>query len=208
MDVHGGQINSTKTKGGTMQVLILSGSRNREGQTARAINGICSGISDAGGQWETLFLTELELERCRQCDQDGWGLCRREGRCVIEDDFSSIVDKIGASDVIVFANPVYFGDLSESMKGFLDRLRRTLFPKMMAAMGRGASPGEAKPVVGLCYAGGSGNGTTSCCVNLERTLQTCGFDVVDMIAARRQNLEAKIPILELTGKWLVTKPTS
>ncbi|MEE8397969.1 MAG: flavodoxin family protein [Desulfobacterales bacterium] len=191
-----------------MQILILSGSRNRKGQTARAINGICKGISDSGGRCETLFLTELTLERCRQCDEDGWGLCRREGRCVIEDDFPSIVDKIASSDVIVFANPVYFGDLSESMKGFLDRLRRTLFPKMMAAMGQGSSPGEAKPVVGLCYAGGSGNGTTSCCMILERTLQTCGFDVIDMIAARRQNLDAKIPILELTGKWLVTKPTS
>ena len=191
-----------------MQILVLSGSRNREGQTARAIDAICKGIFEAGGQSETLFLTELELERCRQCDPDGWGLCRREGRCTIEDDFSSIVDKIAAADLVVFANPVYFGDLTESMKGFLDRFRRTRFPKLLAAMGRGESPGEPKPAIGLCYAGGSGNGTTSCAVNLERTLQTCQFDVVDMILARRQNLDAKIPVLELTGKWLVTKPRS
>jgi hypothetical protein len=39
-------------------------------------------------------------------------------------------------------------------------------------------------------------------------LPECGFDVVDMIPLRRQNLEFKLPILELTGEWLVTKPTS
>lgn len=190
-----------------MQILILSGSRNREGKTARAIKAIEKGVSEAGGEAETLFLTELSLERCRQCDPDGWGLCRREGRCIIEDDFASTVAKVKAAEVIVFANPVYFGDLSDSMKCFLDRLRRTAFFKNLSSR-----PGEplefAKPAIGLCYAGGSGNGTTSCCASLERVLQTIGFDVVDMIPARRQNLDAKIPILELTGKWLVGKPTS
>ena len=42
----------------------------------------------------------------------------------------------------------------------------------------------------------------------NREGQTCGFDVVDMIPVRRQNIENKIPMLELTGKWLATKPTS
>ncbi|MBU4317854.1 MAG: flavodoxin family protein [Proteobacteria bacterium] len=190
-----------------MQILILSGSRNRNGQTARAIQAITKGISEAGGQSETLFLPELSLERCRQCDPDGWGLCRHEGRCVIEDDFSSATDKVKAADVVVFANPVYFGDLSDSMKCFLDRIRRVVFFKMISG-GRGASSEFAKPAIGYCYAGGSGNGTTSCSANLERILQTCGFDVVDMINARRQNLDAKIPMLELTGRWLVTKPAS
>lgn len=193
-----------------MQILILSGSRNHEGQTARAINAVCKGITDAGGNSETIFLTESKLERCWQCEQDGWGLCRKEGRCVIEDDFSSLVEKMEAADFVVLATPVYFGDLSESMRGFLDRLRRIRHLRMIRA---GRRPGgfpeeEDTPAIGLCYAGGSGMGTISCCANLERILQTCGFDVVDMIPARRQNLEAKLPMLELTGRWLVTRPTS
>jgi hypothetical protein len=35
-------------------------------------------------------------------------------------------------------------------------------------------------------------------------LATCGFDVVDMIPVRRQNLAAKLPLLERTGEWLAT----
>jgi len=191
-----------------MQVLILSGSRNREGQTARAINAIRKGITAAKGKSELLFLTELKLERCRQCDPDGWGLCRKEGRCIIEDDFASIVEKVKAADVVVFTNPVYFGDLSESMRCFLERYRRTRF--MRPGSGPpGPFPGVGgTPAIGLCYAGGSGNGTVSCAASLERVLQTCGFDVVDMIPVRRQNIETKLPMLELTGKWLATKPTS
>src|SRR4030043_146969 len=110
-----------------MKILVISASRNREGQTARAIKAIQKGINDAKGKSEVIFLTELKLERCRQCDPDGWGLCRKEGRCVIEDDFASLVKKVKAADVLVFANPVYFGDLSESMRAFTDRFRRTLF---------------------------------------------------------------------------------
>ena len=193
-----------------MNILILSGSRNREGQTARAINALCKGISDGGASSETLFLTELNLEHCRQCDADGWGLCRREGTCVVEDDFASIIAKIEAADVVVFANPVYFGDQSESMRALLDRYRRiTHIGLIGAGRGPGSFPsGGGTPAIAICYAGGSGNGTISCCASLEKVLQTCGFDVVDMIPARRQNLEAKLPILEMTGRWLATRPTS
>jgi multimeric flavodoxin WrbA len=190
-----------------MKVLFISGSRNREGQTARAVEAIRKGVKEAKGETEVVFLTELSLERCRQCDPDGWGLCRREGRCIIEDDLPVLIDKVKAADVLVFANPVYFGDLSESMRAFLDRFRRTLF-KPGAAPRPGFPMGGGKPAIGLCYAGGSGNGTISCAATLERVLQTCGFDVVDMIPVRRQNIDIKIPMLEMVGKWLVTKPTS
>jgi len=33
----------------------------------------------------------------------------------------------------------------------------------------------------------------------------CGFDVVDMIPVRRQNLKFKLPLMELTGEWLASK---
>jgi NAD(P)H-dependent FMN reductase len=191
-----------------MQILILSGSRNRRGKTARAIKAIRKGIAEAKGKSEAIFLPELKLERCRQCEADGWGICRREGRCIIEDDFAAVAEKVKKADAVVFANPVYFGDLAESMKTFLERFRRTRFIRPGAAPPGPFPPSGGTPAIGLCYAGGSGNGTVSCAFFLERILQTCGFDVVDMIPVRRQNLEIKLPMLELTGKWLVTKPTS
>ena len=195
-----------------MRILGLSGSRNRQGGTALALDALLSGVAKAGGKSESLLLTERNLERCRQCNENGWGLCLTEERCIIEDDFASIVEKVNTADLVIFATPVYFYDLSESMKAFLDRLRRIGFPKILRLAGQvipGQVPnGQGAPAVGVCYAGGSGNGTASGCFNLERTLQTCGFDVVDMIPIRRQNLEMKLAVLEHVGAWLAAKPTS
>lgn len=181
------------------------------------MEAIGKGIRKAGGNTESIFLTELAIERCCQCDSDGWGVCRREQRCIIEDDFASIVTKVRASEVVVFANPVYFRDLSESMLAFLGRLRRISFRPGPPPQGAplqappGVSPFQRAPgipAVGLCLAGGGGGGAPECCVKLESILQTCGFDVVDMIPVRRQSFEMKLTILPLIGEWLATKPTS
>jgi multimeric flavodoxin WrbA len=192
-----------------MKTLILSGSKNRSGKTAAAIEAIHRGIVKAKGEAEILFLTELTIEKCRPCNKDGWGICRTEHRCIIEDDFAVVAEKTKTSDAVVFATPVYFHDISESMRGFLDRLRRTRFMFGPPA-GPGMLPQQAAttPAVGICYAGGSGNGAISCAFFLERILQGCGFDVIDMIPVRRQNIDMKIPHLERVGEWLTTKPVS
>ena len=77
-----------------MQTLIILGSRNPDGQTARAADAFFQGVVGEGSQGEKLFLPQMNVERCRQCENNGWGVCRTEGRCVIEDDFASLVDYI------------------------------------------------------------------------------------------------------------------
>ena len=185
-----------------MNILIVSGSRNPEGHTARAVNAVLEGGRAAGSDVELVFLPELNLERCRQCDQNGWGICKSKGRCVAEDDFNPLLEKMLNSDVSVFASPVYFSDLSESLFTFLSKIQRiSINPEAKKRI-------ENKPVVGICCAGGSGNGAPDCCASLYKILFRTGFDVVDMVPVRRQNLEAKLPALNLMGKWLETKPTS
>lgn len=186
-----------------MKILVISGSRNPDGQTARAAKALCRGAESAGAATETMFLPLMRVKLCQQCEADGWGKCRSDGYCILEDDFNAICEKIKAADVVVFANPVYFGDLSERMRALLDRYRRINFPKLMKGI-----TGEARPAIAMCYAGGSGNGTGSCIAALEKAVQGSGFDVIDLIPLRRQNLDAKLAMLELEGKWLATKPTS
>jgi hypothetical protein len=57
-------------------------------------------------------------------------------------------------------------------------------------------------------AGGGGGGAPSASFSLETVLQMIGFDVVDVINVRRQNIDLKLPMLETTGEWLANKPTS
>ena len=184
-----------------MRLFVISGSRNPAGRTAQCGNAIRRGFEKSGGESEIVFLPTLKLERCRQCNPDGWGQCRDQGTCIIEDDFAAQVDKLKAADIAVFMSPVYLRDLSESIRGFLDRLRRISFRQ-------NPRPMQGKPTVLLALAGGGGGGAPATSANLENMVQMCGFDVVDVINVRRQNFDLKIPMLETTGAWLATKPTS
>lgn len=180
-----------------MKILIVSGSRNPEGQTARAANAFLEGVREAGAECDIIFLPPMKIERCRQCENDGWGICRSEGRCVIDDDLASVADEIRGADAVVFATPVYWSDLSESLQAFLNRLRRTC----IADSGRAGI--EGKPAVGICVAGGGGGGAPECTTRLEWILRTTGFDIVDLIPVRRQNLDAKLDMLKTAGRRMV-----
>lgn len=180
-----------------MKTVAILGSRDPEGQTARAAKALLQAVANAGWETESFLLPEKSIERCRQCDERGWGICRSEGRCVIEDDFGDVVGKLREADVAVFATPVYFSDLSESMKALLDRLRRC------TRHGTGKEGIDGKIAIGICVAGGGGGGAPSCTVSLERVLNTCGFEVLDIVPARRQNLDLKLDVLRRTGEWLV-----
>ena len=181
-----------------MNALIISGSRNPEGQTARAAAAVREGMESAGTNVETVFLPPLTIERCRQCQDNGWGQCREEGRCVIDDDFAGLVDTLRRADCAVVATPVYFSDLSESLRAFLDRLRRTCMHE------NGKNGIDGTPAIGICVAGGGGGGAPACCFSLEKILSRCGFDVVDMIPVRRQNLDAKRTVLHHAGSTLAS----
>jgi multimeric flavodoxin WrbA len=185
-----------------MKTILICGNRNPNGQTAQAADAVMKGLAKAGASVEQVFLPTLKLERCRQCDDDGWGLCRKQGRCVIDDDMSGLVEKMRQADAVVFATPVYYSDLSESLYAFTDRLRRICMHEA------GHVSIKGKPAIGVCVAGGSGGGSLACCVSLEKVMTTCRLDVVDMIPVRRQNLQAKLLTLELAGQWLASEPRS
>ncbi len=184
-----------------MQILAILGSRNPEGQTARATDALLNAAVGDGATVAKVFLPTVNMERCRQCDERGWGKCRSEGRCVIEDDFPAVTGKARNADVVVFATPVYFSDLSESLRAYLDRLRR------ITRHENGKKDIEGKPAIGIAVAGGGGGGAPECIQGMERILQTCGMDVLDMVPVRRQNLDLKCQVLETTGRWLVAQLT-
>jgi multimeric flavodoxin WrbA len=180
-----------------MKIIMISGSRNPLGRTATMADALLRVASDAGAECERYFLPEMYVKRCRQCDEQGWGECREKGTCVIEDDFADLVDKVRRADGVVFANPVYFADLSESLRALLDRLRRI-------TRHDAAKPGIAgKRAIAIGVAGGGGGGAPACMDRMQTVLATCGFDVLDVVPARRQNLDLKERVLEITGQWFV-----
>jgi len=179
-----------------MHILALIGSRNPQGQTARATDALLRGAQHAGATTESIYLTHGDYERCRQCDDQGWGDCRQKGTCISDDAFNETTEKIAKSDTVVFSTPVYWGDLSESMRAFTDRLRRICIHE------NGKAKMKEKKAIAISVAGGGGGGAPHCSLTFDSVLRTIGFDLVDVVPARRQNLDVKVELLELEGKRL------
>ena len=173
-----------------MSVLVLWSSPNQDGLTASAAHRVAMGLSAGGAEVEELCLNSYSLEHCRACG-NGWGPCRAEGSCVIDDDFAALYEKLVAAQGIVFVTAVYWHDCTEQVKALLDRLRRC------ETMSRHALRG--KPCLLVACAGGTGNGAMKCLFNLEATMQHMEIVPLDRIPVIRFNKEYILPALEGAG---------
>ncbi|MGC9318822.1 MAG: flavodoxin family protein [Armatimonadota bacterium] len=166
-----------------MNVIALHGSPNDDGLTQSLAEAALAGAAEAGAGTELIRLTDHQIAHCGQC-ANGWFKCREEGWCVIEDHFDEVRQKVLEADAWVLVTPVYFGDLSECVKAFTDRLRRC----NTGAKGNGL---EGKPVIGVAAAGGSGRGTATCLVSLDRLFSHIGGEIADLITVTRRSAEYK-----------------
>lgn len=179
-----------------MKVLGIQTSPNTDGLTATVAVEALEGAKSAGAEIELVHLKQLKIESCRQCE-NGWGRCRREGMCIIEDDLEGVRDKMRAADALVISTPVYFGDVSEVTKSFFDRLRRC------ERHWTGESWVKGTPVLEIAAAGGGGGGGPTCLVSMERYFGVIGLPVFDGIIVTRRNRDYKIAAAKAAGAALV-----
>jgi multimeric flavodoxin WrbA len=175
-----------------MKILAIQSSPNHDGLTATSVRQLLNGAKSKGHQVELIHLNDRIIKKCKACD-DGWGQCRREGNCILEDEFQTIREKIDESDALIFASPVYWHDLSESAKTFLDRLRRV---ESHSGFGRYRD----KLSVGIASAGGSGNGAARALYLLEEYLKRLGFKTFDLVTITQVNKGHKLSMLEEAGR--------
>ncbi|NLM45564.1 MAG: flavodoxin family protein [Firmicutes bacterium] len=177
-----------------MKIYLFSGSPNADGLTAACCRAAEAGAKKAGAETVWINLNAVKVGRCLACG-NGWGTCRDEHVCTgIEDDFQKLHRELQEADGIVIVTPVYWGGLSEATASFFERLRRCeAFKEHL--------PGKhsilhAKPAVAVAAAGGSGRGTVSCLVELERMLQHLGADIFDLFAVTRKSRPYKLAAIE------------
>jgi len=178
-----------------MKILGIQTSPNTDGLTATIAQMALDGAREAGARTELIHLCEAHLLPCRQCEQ-GWGLCREEGRCVIEDDFAEIRRNMGESDAIVVSTPVYFGDVSEVTKVFFDRLRRCERHTEQSSL-------KGTPVLSIAAAGGGGGGGPTSLASLERYFSVLGWPVFDGMIVTRRSREYMLVAARAAGGKLV-----
>ncbi len=98
------------------KVLVISTSLRKGSNSEALADEFTRGAKDAGHTVEQITLRDKDLRFCRGCLA-----CQKTQKCAIKDDAQEIVAKIYDADVIAFATPVYYYEMSGQLKTLLDR---------------------------------------------------------------------------------------
>ena len=99
-----------------MKITVLFGSPNRKGSTNILVESFVRGATEAGHECEVLDVCHMNIHPCRGCVACGY-----EGPCVQKDDVEQIRAKLVASEMVVFATPLYYYGMSAQLKIVVDR---------------------------------------------------------------------------------------
>lgn len=98
------------------QVLVISASPRKGGNSDTLCDEFIRGAEAAGNRTEKIFLCEKNIHYCTGC-----GYCNSAHKCSQQDDMAEILNKMVSADVIVLASPVYFYTVDGQMKTMIDR---------------------------------------------------------------------------------------
>ena len=99
------------------KIFIVSSSPRKDGNSDTLANEFARGAAEAGHEVMKVNVRDLDLKFCLGCLY-----CQEHDRCVINDSMNVICPQVQSSDVLVFATPVYYYEMSGQLKTFLDRL--------------------------------------------------------------------------------------
>jgi len=99
-----------------VKILAIYGSPRRKGNTSLLLKNAVKGAIEAGAEVEEIILRDLKMSPCLEI----YG-CKKTGRCVIQDDFQQVYDKLLSCQGLMLASPIFFYTVSAHTKILMDR---------------------------------------------------------------------------------------
>ncbi|MEW6673120.1 MAG: flavodoxin family protein [Thermodesulfobacteriota bacterium] len=101
-----------------MKTVCVLGSPRSNGNSHALARHFCDRLENLGAEVQTFALNKLTYRGCQGCL-----VCKTKlDRCVLDDDLTPVLDAVRETDLLVMATPVYFGDITSQLKGFIDRM--------------------------------------------------------------------------------------
>ncbi|MDD5455159.1 MAG: flavodoxin family protein [Candidatus Ratteibacteria bacterium] len=100
------------------KIIGILGSPRRGGNTEILLDAVLEAAQNKGADVKKFILNELEFVPCQECEN-----IRRDGICIVEDDWQKIFAEVENADTVVLASPIFFGSVSAQMKMFIDRFQ-------------------------------------------------------------------------------------
>ena len=99
------------------KVIVISTSLRVGSNSDMLADKFIEGAVAAGNDVEKISLVGKDIKFCKGCLA-----CQKLGRCVIDDDVNDIMQKVLNGDVICWATPIYYYEMSGQMKTLIDRM--------------------------------------------------------------------------------------
>jgi len=99
------------------KVIVISTSLRRGSNSDILAEKFVEGAKAGGNDVEKISLVGRNIQFCKGCMA-----CQKLGRCVIKDDVNDIMAKVLNADVVCWATPIYYYEMSGQMKTLIDRL--------------------------------------------------------------------------------------
>ena len=99
------------------RVIVISTSLRHGSNSDLLADSFVEGALAAGNDVEKISLTGKDIQFCKGCLA-----CQKLGRCVINDDVNDMMAKVLEADVIAWATPIYYYEMSGQMKTLIDRM--------------------------------------------------------------------------------------
>ncbi|MDR3047639.1 MAG: flavodoxin family protein [Bacteroidales bacterium] len=111
----------------TIEIIAINGSPRTNGNTAEMCNHFLEGAISANANVHTTIINlyELDFKGCKSCFACKLKNNSSYGHCIVEDGITKLIEQVSQADGVVFASPIYLGDITGEMRSFLERL---LFP--------------------------------------------------------------------------------
>ena len=99
------------------KVIVISTSLRRGSNSDMLADQFVEGAKAAGNEVEKISLVGKNIQFCRGCMG-----CQKLGRCIIDDDVNDFMAKVLKADVVCWATPIYYYEMSGQMKTLIDRM--------------------------------------------------------------------------------------
>lgn len=101
------------------KIVILNGSPRKNGNTAALVKSFAEGAKSVGHTVTEFFLDGMDIHGCKGCFG---GHSSKDCPCVQRDDMTKIYPAVKECDVVVFASPLYYWNMSGQLRTAVDRL--------------------------------------------------------------------------------------
>lgn len=121
-----------------MKITAINGSPKKDGKISKIVEEIIKGAEEKGHQCRIIYLKDLSIMDCQSC-----GTCIENAQCINRDDIVKIEEAIKESDLLIFATPTHWANMSgymvrmfERLVGFFIKVRKDGLPVLRNAKGK------------------------------------------------------------------------